>query len=50
MGFGSKIDFVLFQNQPAGMALGQAVGGRVWCDLPGGSDHCGVSGDVKLFL
>jgi len=44
-----KIDFVYFQNSPATMALGKAAGGKIWCDLPGGSDHCAVTGDVRLF-
>jgi len=41
-----KIDFVYFEEAP--LRMGTVVGAKVWSDLPGGSDHFAVSGDVIL--
>lgn len=45
-GFGVKIDFVYFQKTPLNM--GTVTDAKVWPNLPGGSDHFAVSGDVVL--
>jgi len=41
-----RIDFVYFQRSP--MDLGAEEGGQIWPNLPGGSDHRAVSGDVLI--
>merc|ERR1719198_487006 len=45
-GFGVKIDYVYFQKAP--LMLGATTDAHVWPNLPGGSDHFAVSGDVIL--
>lgn len=41
-----RLDYVYFQRWPRN--LGQVVGGQVWYNLPGLSDHRAVSGDVII--